>query len=150
MRKITILCLCLFSAVSSASARMSSVYSRGSGYGVRAEITVPDGANVALVRQLSPRVVLGVEAAVISQMSGWAAMADARYYFQDKAFTPFADLRAGYGLIGKTIDDKDVYGLTGGATVGLSWRRLDLGFGVTYDEWSKVKPAISLSYTLML
>lgn len=139
----------MFCAVSSTSARLSSDYSRGSGYGVRAEVTVPDGANVAFVNQLSPRLALGAEAAAISQMTGWAVMADARYYFQDKAFTPFVNLSAGYGLIGKNINYDNVYGLTAGASAGLSWHRLDLGVGVTYDDWSKVKPAVSLSYTLL-
>lgn len=93
------------------------------------------------------RLSLGAEVTTWSMFCGVGAMVDARYRFIDNQFSPFVDAKSGFGLLGKTYDNRTYSGFMTSVMGGLSWRGLDLGIGAGYDEFYGFSPVVNLSYT---
>ena len=97
---------------------------------------------------VSDNFTVGAEANAWSLLCGVVGGLDARYYFSNWCVKPFADVMIGYGLLGVTYDRQNFYDFAFRAMAGISWRRFDLGAGVTYDNFYQCWPAVTLSYTL--
>lgn len=82
-----------------------------------------------------------------SGLTSMAGVLDARSHILDQPFTPFVDIKLGYGVLGKDIDNANCYGIVFAPTAGLSWRRFDLGAGIIYDPFHKTCFMANLSWT---
>lgn len=146
MRNI-IKAFCVFAALVAISinlsAQNSGPYIRvGAGY--YADINI--GAGYLFPSGLS----IGAEATTWSQFCGIGGDVDARYRLTNKDFSPIVDIKAGYGLLGKTIENQNYWDFFTSAMAGLSWRHWDLGAGIAYDKYYKAYPVVNLSYTFIL
>jgi|GEM_PF-4866084 hypothetical protein len=125
------------------NAQNSGAYIRvGAGY--YADINV--GAGYMFRNGLS----LGAEATTWSMFCGIGGALDARYRFTPKDFSPFVDVKLGYGLLGVDYEYENYYNCFTSAMAGISWRRWDLGAGIAYDRFYKSYPVVNLSYTFLL
>lgn len=152
MKKIFVTIIALigvFSTAVSAQAANGNDFSRNTGLILRAGVG-PDNFDLGAGVQLNPHFAVTAEAFSFSGLTSINAVADVRYYVLDKTITPFVDVKAGYGMLGKTIEYRGYYGMVTSATAGISLRRFDLGAGVTYDEFHKAGFIANLSWTLNL
>lgn len=93
---------------------------------------------------------VGAEATTWSQFCGVGGDVDARYRFTNKGFSPFVDVKIGYGLLGRTYENQNYYNFFTSGMAGLSWRHWDFGAGVAFDRFYKAYPVVNLSYTFVL
>lgn len=96
------------------------------------------------------RLTVGGEVTAWSMFCGVGGVVDLRYRFLNKQFSPFISAKIGYGLLGKTIDCKNYSNFLSSAMCGLSWRWLDAGAGVAYDNFYGVYPMVNISYTFII
>jgi len=119
-----------------------------SGPYIRAGVGALTNINIGFGYYISEHLSLGVEATSANVMGGYAGVADIRYYIGKTDFRPFADVKAGYGVLGRNIDYQNVWDVMGSAMAGVSWRRIDLGVGATFDAWNDFLPLVNISYTI--
>lgn len=96
------------------------------------------------------RLSVGAEVTTWSMFCGIGGMVDVRYRFIDNQFSPFADVKLGYGLLGKTYENENFNGFMFSTMGGLSWRWLDIGLGIGVDGFYSIFPMANISYTFIL
>lgn len=148
MKKIVTIMAAAMLLLGSFSAQAADGFTRGKGVTARIGVGAPASLELGLGYQFCPQFSLTAEAYSFSGLTAAAGVLDARYYVLDQAFTPFVDVRAGYGIMGKDMSYRDCYDYLGSVSAGISWRRFDLGAGVIYDPFHKLSVTANLSWTI--
>lgn len=133
-----------------AKAEGPDTFSRGSGVTARIGAGAPANFNLGLGYQFGPHLSLTGEAFSYSGLTTMTGTVDARYYVYDRCFTPFLEVRAGYGVLGTTYENKKYCDALGSMSAGLSWRRFDLGAGVIFDSFHKAEFTAGISWTVKI
>ena len=123
---------------------------RAAGWFFRIGGGVPANINAGIGYRFAPQFSLTAELKTYSGLTSIVGGIDARFYFTKKNLTPFIVLNADYGCLGKTLDYRDYWADSYSFMLGLSWRRFDLGLGVSYDTFSHHLPLVNLSYNIRL
>ena len=123
---------------------------RAAGWFFRIGGGVPANINAGIGYRFAPQFSLTAELKTYSGLTSIVGGIDARFYFTKKNLTPFIALNADYGCLGKTLDYRDYWADSYSFMLGLSWRRFDLGLGVSYDTFSHLLPLVNLSYNIRL
>ena len=151
-----LLCKLALAAALLAAGPFSAMASNGIGFsrshGVigRAGAGTPANFDAGFGYQFCPHFGLTAGVMGFSGLTSMAGVLDARSHILDQPFTPFVDIKLGYGVLGKDIDNANCYGIVFAPTAGLSWRRFDLGVGATYDAFNQLLPFVNLSYNIRL
>ncbi len=122
-------------------------FSRHKGVIGRIGAGIPANAEIGLGYQFNWLFALTAEAYSFSGLTSIGGAVDARWYVTPEDFTPYADLKVGYALLGTNMEYQNCYGAFSAVTAGLSWRWFDLGAGITYDPFHKVEFTASLTWT---
>lgn len=140
----------LLASILNLSAQKLKPYEFQSGPYIRVGAGYYADVNVGAGYTFPFRLSVGGEVTTWSMFCGVGAMADVRYRFLDNQFSPFADVKLGYGLLGKNYECENLYGFMFSTMGGLSWRCLDIGLGIGVDDFYKVSPIANISYTFIL
>lgn len=119
------------------------------GYAQEAYVRLSVGYNnvfgVGLGRTFSDKLFVGGEMVSWSDGCGLVGGVDCRYYFTKRAVRPFVDVMAGYGRLGETMEYRDYYDFVSRGMLGLNWKWLGLGVGLTHDPFYGAAYVVSLS-----
>lgn len=149
MKKIiTIAAILLATLTTSSHAADNSGWARRQGPVARIGIGTPASFELGAGYQFSPNFVLTVDAFSYSGLTAMSGIADARYYFLDKDFTPFIDMKAGYGVLGKNLENQSVFGAVEALSAGVSWKALDLSAGFIHDSFHGIEYSLNLTWTI--
>lgn len=147
MKKIITIIVVILATVCMAAASNKD-YQRRQGVIARVGIEDPAGFNVGVGYQFNPHFALTAEAYSFSGLTSMSGSVDARYYFLDRTFTPYVNAKAGYGILGKNLENQNDNGFIGIAGAGLSWKGFDFGVGGMYDRFHKIGCSVNVSWTL--
>ncbi len=148
--KNIIICLLLSAMAVNVSAKKLQPFVFTSGAYIRVGVGYYADVNIGAGYTFPFRLSVGGELTTWSMFCGKGIVADIRYRFLNKQFSPFISAKAGYALLGQTYDYKTYSGFIYSSMAGLSWRWLDVGAGVAYDSFYGVYPMANISYTFII
>lgn len=148
--KNIIVCLLIVTSALNASAKKLQPFAFTFGSYIRIGVGYYADVNIGAGYTFPFRLSVGGELTTWSSFCGKGGTVDIRYRFLNKQFSPFISAKAGYALLGQTYDYKNYSGFIYSAMAGVSWRWLDVGAGVAYDNFYGVYPMVNISYTFII
>lgn len=133
---LALLMACSMSFAKGPFGRISAGYNNSIGLGA--------GINI------SDKVALAAELDTWTGFTGFLGGLDARFYFTDNKVKPFFDTFVGYGYLGKSYENEKCFDSAVRSMIGVNWRHLDLGGGITYDSFNKLEAVATLSFNFSL
>lgn len=137
-------------------------FSRGPGFDIRLGVGLFPSASLGFEYYLSNKFSFGLEAGLFNGIEDdfldfdqFGGAFDGRYYFSEKPFSFFVDLKLGMHGYRKWSYDDDDYKTSlnffVAPSVGVSYRYLDINAGVAYGfGYEEVIPTIGINYNLQL
>ena len=147
IKHLLVAVLLLVAASLSANANENTEFVREKGVIARIGAGAPANFNVGLGYRFCPHFELAAEVFSYSGLTTITGVLDARYHILDRPLTPFVAAKAGYGVLGTTLEYQNYSNLLGVLTAGMSWKGFDLGAGLVYDPFHRFGFTANLSWT---
>lgn len=122
-------------------------FSRGPGFDIRLGAGLFSGVdlNAGFAYYMSNKLSVGAQFSLLNlEFDTWAVLGDVRYYFSDKPFSLFADIKAGW------MNDRYESGVAIAPSIGISYRYFDFSVGATLVGFEDFGVSAGLSYNIPL